>query len=115
MIHDYRYKTTNLPLALQALAALRAAGVLAPEGAPFNMLGEPLPDDPTVRGRRGWGGWLSDKSGEQFYVTPVGDPAAWYFAIRSEVPPSAVPFDPAAYGLQPVSAEESAAVLGVWA
>ena len=48
-------------------------------------------------------------------VPARGDPAFYYIHIRSDVPPSALPFDPAAFGLVPSDPIESAAVLGVWA
>jgi hypothetical protein len=133
-MYDYRFKTTNLPLALLAIDALRDAGVLSQEGVPQNMLGDPLPGRPDLLGRQGRaGGWVtptepapvrdpvtSEASGETavpppYFVPAVGEPGAWYFAIRSEVPPETLLVDPALFGLVAVGAEESAEVLGVWA
>jgi hypothetical protein len=133
-MYDYRFKTTNLPLALLAIDALRDAGVLSPDGAPVNMLGDLLPDRPDLRGRQGRAGaWVTpteavpvrdqmtgEASGETavpppYFVPALGEAGAWYIAIRSEVPPETLPLDPAQFGLLPVSAEESADVLGVWA
>lgn len=133
-MYDYRFKTDNLPLALLAIDALRDAGVLAPEGAPINMLGDPLPDRPDLRGRQGWaGGWVTPTEpvplpplpGEDvsagmavpppYYVPPGGDAGWWYVAIRSAVPPEALTIDPALFALVPVDEAESASVLGVWA
>lgn len=70
---------------------------------PTNMLGDPLdaegqpagPDDAAFLGRR---------SGDYIYIH-----------VRAATPPGAIGVDPAAYGMEPVSEAESAAVLGVWA
>lgn len=102
---DYRFRFTDLSLALDALAELRTAGILpAGEACPANMLGEPI-----------------DANGDACAIADAVCRAAqdaegvWHIVIRSEVPPTAIPFDPAGYGMVPESAEDSAAILGVWA
>lgn len=122
---DYRFKFSDLPRALEALAALRAAGIMGHETIPQNMLGEPRDSsgaNTTDEASVAWVGRMGipatsyvDENGQTVDVPAVGDPTMYYVAIRSSVPPSKVPVDPASYGLETCSAAESAAVLGVWA
>lgn len=120
---DYRYRfpVAGLALAADAFSALRAAGLLAAEGLPENMLGDPvlLNGALVTRGRAGRAAveYTDGDSGELVQLPAAGDPDFVYIHIRSEVPPSDLPasFSPAAYGLVETTPEESAAVLGVWA
>jgi hypothetical protein len=125
---DYRFKfpLTGLSLALEALAALRAANIITSGKLPDNMLGTPRDaagvaivdgSDPAFRGGPGRAAIsYTDPDTQQVIDVPAaGDPGYWYVAIRSTTPPSDVPFDPTTYGLIPCDADESAAVLGVWA
>lgn len=97
-MHDYRFRFPVTGWA-DALAALAAVG-----GRVGNMLGDPLdgdgqvtndPDSAVARGRTR-AGWV-------------------YIHIRTEVAPDALPIDPADYGMEAISAEGAASVLGVWA
>lgn len=121
--HDYRFAfpADGLATALGAFEALRAAGILAPGEVPLNMLGDPIVQggQTVAFGRRGRAGltYADEATGAPVAVPAIGDPSLIYIHIRSETAPEALPagFDPAAFGLIPVPAEESAAVLGVWA
>jgi hypothetical protein len=118
--YDYRLKTNDLPRALQAIAALRTAGLLGQSGGPENMLGDVIADAENrqvLRGRQGRAAITATDpdTGDTIVVPAIGDPARWYFAIRTTVPPEAVPIDPATYGLIPCDPAESRAVLGDWA
>jgi len=119
---DYLFKSPDLAATVGALAALVAAGVLAGEEVPANMLGDPQQvtvdsGTVTVRARMGWAASSSTdpESGMVVNVPAAGDPTQWYVAVRSYVPPGAAPIDPTAYGLTACDPAESAAVLGVWA
>jgi hypothetical protein len=48
-------------------------------------------------------------------IPAAGEAGMFYIAIRTDVQPSDIPFDPAALGLIATTPDESAAVLGVWA
>ena len=124
--YDYRYKCAlaDLPVALRVLDALRAASVLHGASLPANMLGDARdatgalvgPDvEPAFVGRTGRAAsTFTDDSTQQTITTPpTGDPGYWYFAVRTTL--DALPVDPTTFGLIACSAEESAAVLGVWA
>lgn len=98
MMHDYRFR---FPVSGwdDAMAALAAVG-----GRVGNMLGDMLdatgqvtddPDSAVARGRA-QAGWM-------------------YIHIRTEVAPESLPIDPADYGMQPISTDGAASVLGVWA
>src|SRR5574343_977564 len=105
MYYDYRYRflLTNVAVAVQVLNALREADLMADTTAhPMNMLGSPM--DAT--------GAYCDSDSAVFFGEISGPYD--YVGVRSKVPPEQVP-DVAAYGFEPVSAEDSAAVLGVWA
>lgn len=124
---DYRFKFTDLAVSLGAMAQLRAAGILSATGLPENMLGDPrnangdIVDrgDPAAAfaGRKGTAAFgFTDPDTQRSVTVPArGDPAYWYIHIRSEIPSSALGFNPATYGLVPSDAGESAAVLGMWA
>lgn len=120
---DYRYRfpLAGLALAVDAFAALRAGGLLPPDGLPENMLGDPisLNGEMVARGRAGRAAvdTTDPDTGSAVTIPAIGDPAMVYVHIRSSTAPSELPpgFDPAAYGLVATTAEESAAVLGVWA
>jgi hypothetical protein len=125
--YDYLFDfpATGLSDALQALAALRQAGILDSQ-LPQNMLGDPRdangnvvdrsnPDAMFV-GRPGTAATnYTDLNGDTVNVPAVGDPTRFYIAIRSTVAPDQIPFNPATYGLTVTDPATSAAVLGVWA
>lgn len=121
--HDYRYRfpAVGLALAADAFTALRAAGLLPPNGLPENMLGDPLllNGAEVARGRQGRAAvdTTDPIAGEAMHIPAVGDPTMIYVHIRSETPPEALPagFTPATFGLIATTATESAVVLGVWA
>jgi hypothetical protein len=101
--HDYRYRfqASNVAQAVAVLAALRAAGALDGEH-PTNMLGDALdatgnPTSPVEAI------FLGRQSGSYIYIH-----------VRATTPPEAIGVDLGAYGMEPVSEAESAAVLGVW-
>lgn len=112
---DYLFKTTDLVKALTALGTLEAAGL----SDPANMLGDPVlgPSGSVIarasKGRPAVS--YVDPVGKPGTTAAVGDPAFWYLAIRADIKPSDIPFDPAAYGLLSCDPTENAAVLGVWA
>lgn len=122
--HDYRYRflVANVAQAVAVLAALRAAGVLDGEH-PTNMLGDPLDAtgnpasfaEAVFLGRRGRAAIeYTDDNGDPQTSPAVGDPAYIYIHVRATTPPEAIGVDLGAYGMEPVSEAESAAVLGVW-
>lgn len=124
MYHDYRYRflASNVAQAVAVLSALRAAGVLDGEH-PTNMLGDPLDatGNPTsltnaaFLGRRGRAAVeYEDENGDPQVSPAAGDPDYIYLHVRATTPPSAIGVDLSAYGMEPVSEAESAAVLGVW-
>lgn len=104
MMFDYRFRFDNVGRALDALAALRAAGVLPADQMSGNMLGAPMDEDGDPCARD-----------DAAFFGAFGPDDMWHIAIRSDVGPNAIPFDPVTYGLIAETAEESAAVLGVWA
>lgn len=119
-----RFPITGLARALQALAALRAAGVLIDKNTPDNMLGEPrdvsgaiTSGPPAWRGSPGKAAlsYVDPDTGQSVSIPACGDPAYYYIHVRSNVAPNQIPFAPSAYGIETVTPEESAAVLGVWA
>jgi hypothetical protein len=123
MYFDYRFRfpADGLTQAVAAFDALRAAGILPADSLPSNMLGDPIEQDGKVVafGRSGRAGltYIDPDTAETVVVPAIGDPGMVYVHIRSEVAPDGLPagFDPSVFGLVPVSAEDSAAVLGVWA
>jgi hypothetical protein len=123
MYYDYRFRfpADGLAQAVAAFDLLRSAGLLPADALPSNMLGDPIEQDGKVVafGRQGRPAmsFTDPNTNEVIAVAATGDPETVYIHIRSEVPPSGLPgeFDPAAFGLSPTSAAESAAVLGVWA
>lgn len=124
---DYRFRfpVAGIAQALGGFAALRAAGVMPADGLPANMLGDPLdvagalvmPDaggelsGVAFRGRRGSAAIVS----KDWTIPARGDTGYFYIHIRSTIDPATLPVSPAAFGLETVSAEESAAVLGAYA
>jgi hypothetical protein len=120
---DFRFRFLATPeamaTALGALEALREAGAwVGSNGAPMNMLGEPIPGMPGVNGKLGCAAYsyLEEGVGPLITVPAVGDPNYYYVAIRTTVDPSTVPPGlPEEFGLEAVDAATSAAVLGVWA
>jgi len=123
--YDYRFRFTDLVRALQAIQALRNGGLLPPQGLPTNMLGDPRnasgdyePDPALVAfcGRKGSAEMhFRTEDGDDDVVPARGDPAYWYVAIRSDIPPQRLNLNPADFGLEVTDPAESAAVLGVWA
>jgi len=122
---DYRFKfpLASLSQALTAIAALRQFGLIGTGDIPQNMLGDARAADgsvvttaPAFLGRTGTAATsYTDPNGQTVTVPAKGDPGYWYVAIRAPVDPATLPINPANYGLLPCSADESAAVLGVWA
>jgi hypothetical protein len=116
---DYRFKAASLADIQAALAALRAAGVLSATLGPEDMLGDVQADAqgrPVLRARQGRAAfsYADEVTGATVNVPACGDPALWYVAIRSSVPPSAIVIDPAAFGLTACDPATSALVLGCW-
>ncbi len=101
--HDYRYRflAANVTQAVAVLAALQAAGALDGEH-PVNMLGDPMDaaGNPTSLEAAKF---LGRRSGGHIYIH-----------VRATTPPEAIGVDLGAYGMEPASEAESAAVLGVW-
>lgn len=117
---DYTFKAPSLAVLETALAALQQSGLVGPNAGPNNMLGTLSVADAGGNilfrygvGRAAFSATMPDNS--VVTMPGAGDPAMFYVAIRADVPPSDIPFDPAALGLVATSAEESEAVLGVWA
>lgn len=109
---DYRFRfpVTGIAQALAGFDALRQVGLMPADGLPLNMLGDPInADGETVP--------LDEDTGSFPGVAFMGrrSGAHFYIHIRSAVPPVALPVSPAVFGLEDVSVEASAAVLGVWA
>lgn len=126
VFHDYRFRFAvgDLATALQALDALRAAGTIADGSLPDNMLGDPMDasggavsrDVAAWFGRQGTAAvtFPDPAGGGDITVPQKGDPGSFYVHIRSIVAPGDLGLNPAEFGLVPISAEESAVVLGVW-
>ena len=96
MIHytDIRGRAASQVAIVAAVAALRAAGLVSGDAG---MLGDPVLDD----------------AGEEVARTRQGTAGAWYLALRTSA--AAQDVDVTQFGLEPCTAEECAAVLGVWA
>jgi len=114
---DYTFKAPSLAVIGNALAALQASGLVGKDSGPSDMLGPLSVDDargaPLFRYGIGRGPTSADSpDGKPVTIPGAGDPDMIYIAIRA--PAVAIPFDPAALGLIATTAEESAAVLGVW-
>jgi len=101
--HDYqhRFLASNVAQAVAVLAALRTAGALDGEH-PMNMLGDPLDSAGNPTGPES-AAFFGRQSGGYIYIH-----------VRATTPPEAISVDLSAYGMEPVSEAESAAVLGVW-
>jgi hypothetical protein len=101
---DYRLRASSLDQVRAALAALRAAGIVGADEGPENMLGDPQTDDAgriVFRASRGRDARVMlDEDGRQIAIPARGRADRWYIAIRSTVPPQAVPIDPTAFGLE---------------
>jgi hypothetical protein len=124
--YDYLFKfpLASLTTALEALTALRSANIIVDGDIPTNMLGDPrdasgnvVTSGPAFVGRLGIAAtsYIDPSTQQSVAVSARGDPDYWYVAIRSDVDPSSIPFDPSSYGLQTCDPTENAAVLGVWA
>jgi len=118
-MHDYRYR---FPESAWGDAVLFMH--LVTEGRITNMLGDPLSEtaepalasDAAVFARKGIAERNGiDPTGEPVTYPATGLPGWWYVHVRADIPPEALPADPAAWGFVATSPEESAAVLGVWA
>jgi hypothetical protein len=119
--HDFRFRfpatEQGKESALDALAALRAGGLwLGDADRPENMLGNPIADLEGICGARGRASMTYlDVDGSEVTLAAVGDPGWVYVAIRSRIDPADLPPNLAAtFGLEPVDAETSAQLLGVW-
>ena len=117
---DYTFKAPSLADLGAALTALQQAGLVGAADRPNNMLGSLSVNDANgfVLFRYGVGRPASTATapdGSTISLAAIGDPAMFYVAIRTDVPPSAIPFDPTTLGLIATTPDESAAVLGVWA
>jgi hypothetical protein len=102
------FKAHDLARAQQAFEAVKAAA-LAKGTSIENMLGPAQGRAPQV---------IELDDGGALQVPGAGDPAYWYAAVRSEISPeelTAAGVDLSVYGIELATAEESAAVLGVWA
>lgn len=101
--YDYRYRflASNVAQAVAVLDALRGAVSLDGQH-PVNMLGDPM--DAL--------GGTARLDAAAFFGRRVGDYI--YMHVRATTPPSAIGVDLGAYGMEPVTEAESAAVLGVW-
>lgn len=109
---DYRFRFPigGIASALAGFAALRQVGLLPSDGLPLNMLGDPInAAGEAVAFDEDAGGF----PGVAFYGRRSG--AHFYIHIRSTVDPATLPVSPATFGLETVTAEESAAVLGAYA
>jgi hypothetical protein len=116
---DYTFKAPSLAVLAQALAVLQQSGLVGANAGPSDMLGPAFQADANgaILFRFGTGRPAVDfapPDSPAISMPAVGEVGMFYIAIRTDVPPSAIPFDPAAVGLIATSAEESAAVLGVW-
>jgi hypothetical protein len=108
---DYRFRfpASGIAQALAGFDALRQVGLVPAEGLPLNMLGDPInASGETVAFDDETGGlpgavFIGRRSGAHFYIH-----------IRSSIDPASLPVSPAAFGLETTTAEQSAAVLGVW-
>ncbi|CAB4219438.1 hypothetical protein UFOVP1619_39 [uncultured Caudovirales phage] len=115
---DYTFKAPSLAVIGNALAVLQASGLVGANSGPANMLGPFSVDDAKGNilfrygvGRAAVGATAPD--GSKITIPAIGEPDMVYITIRAD--DVAIPFDPAALGLIATTAEESAAVLGVWA
>lgn len=115
---DYTFKAPSLATITDALLVLQASGLVGANSGPSDMLGPFSVDDaqgnPLFRygvGRAAVGATAPD--GGKVTIPAIGEPDMVYIAIRAD--DVAIPFDPAALGLIATTAEESAAVMGVWA
>ena len=109
---DYLFSSPTLADLGAALQALQAAGLVETGDVPENMLGDPQtvtingPVDPVTH--------LPAQIPLIIRAKQDGN-GVWHVAVRTVVPPSAVPFDPATLGLTADTPATSAAVLGSWA
>jgi hypothetical protein len=123
----FKFPISGLSSALQAMQELRIIGLLGAGALPDNMLGDyrddtgsvcdPQTGSPTWKGKQGTAAVTSTDhlSGAQIIEPAHGDPAYYYVYIRSDILPSEITFDPSAYGLVAISADEVKPVLGEWA
>ena len=118
---DYLLNAPTLLDAAAALAALQTAGIVATGDVPANMLGDPQTvtvngTQLTIRARQGWAASTVTYSGVELPVSipGAGIPGVWYLAIRTNTPPSVIPFDPSMFGFSITDPITSAAVLGGW-
>ena len=111
--HDYRFRfrTEDLPLALQAFDSLRQRGLMASD-TPMNQLG-------WTQGRAEQ--TVTDPDGNAVTIPAAGDPAYYYVNIRTRnvAPEDLAGLDFGQFGLEPLDTPElqaeGEAVLGVWA
>jgi len=116
---DYTFKAPSIAVITDALAALQASGLVGANSGPSDMLGQLSVDD--AQGNRlfryGVGRaamTVTGMDGKPMTIPAAGEAGMFYIAIRTDVQPSDIPFDPAALGLIATTPDESAAVLGVW-
>lgn len=130
--YDLQFPVDQLPRALEALAALRTAGVLAAGALPENMLGSPRDDAGNIvpQDQATWRGeigrpatsYADPDTGQTVTVPAVGPQGSYCVAIRTTLAPNELPFDPADYGMTSSDTppagtpanETCHALLGVW-
>lgn len=116
---DYTFKAPSLAIIGKALAALQASGLVGANSGQSDMLGPLLQVDANDVHLFRYGMGMAAitytmPDGAVITRPAIGEPGMFYVAIRTDVPPSAIPFDAAALGLIATTPNESAAVLGGW-
>ena len=118
-MHDYRYRFAKArwPDAVLFMHVVTAGRITNMLGDPLDEDGEPTaPEAAAVFARRGTAArTVTSGDGVPVTVPARGDPGYWYVHVRADITPDMLPADPLTWGFEAVTAEESAAVLGVWA
>lgn len=116
---DYTFKAPSLATITDALLVLQASGLVGANSGPSDMLGPLSVNDAQGNSlfRYGVGRaavTVTGMDGQPMTIPAAGEAGWFYIAIRTDVQPSAIPFDPAALGLIATTADESATVVGRW-
>lgn len=116
---DYTFKAPSRATITDALAALQASGLVGANSGPSDMLGPMRYVDAkgNMLFRYGMGRaavTVTGMDGKPMTIPAVGEAGMFYIAIRTDVQPPDIPFDPATLGLIATTPDESAAVLGGW-
>jgi hypothetical protein len=118
-MHDYRYRfpDSGWSAAVPFMHFVTAGRITNMLGDPLDEDGEPTaPETAAVFARRGTAARSLAMPGGALVTVPArGDPGFWYVHVRAAIAPEMLPADPITWGFEAVTAEESAAVLGVWA